>query len=94
MSSSVEGIVSLIKNVEDAATTIASAVEEQTIVVNSVFEHISSVRDKVMINDEQAQAIKREAEVLKELSERLKRQAEAIKEVANQIKELTDQFKV
>ncbi|MFZ8830966.1 MAG: methyl-accepting chemotaxis protein [Thermodesulfobacteriaceae bacterium] len=94
VSNSVEGIVSLIKNVEDAATTIASAVEEQTIVVNSVFEHISSVRDKVMITDEQAQAIKREAEALKELSERLKRQAEDIKEVANQIKELTDQFKV
>jgi methyl-accepting chemotaxis protein len=94
VSNSVEGIVSLIKNVEDAATTIASAVEEQTIVVNSVFEHISSVRDKVMITDDQAQAIKREAEALKELSERLKRQAEAIKEVANQIKELTDQFKV
>jgi methyl-accepting chemotaxis protein len=94
VSNSVEGIVSLIKNVEDAATTIASAVEEQTIVVNSVFEHISSVRDKVMVNDDQAQAIKREAEALKELSERLKRQAEAIKEVANQIKELTDQFKV
>jgi methyl-accepting chemotaxis protein len=94
VSNSVEGIVNLIKNVEDAATTIASAVEEQTIVVNSVFEHISSVRDKVMITDDQAQAIKREAEALKELSEILKRQAEAIKEVANQIKELTDQFKV
>jgi methyl-accepting chemotaxis protein len=94
VSNSVEGIVSLIKNVEDAATTIASAVEEQTIVVNSVFEHISSVRDKVMITDDQAQTIKKEAEALKELSERLKRQAEAIKEVANQIKELTDQFKV
>jgi len=94
VSASVEGIVSLIKNVEDAATTIASAVEEQTIVVNSAFEHISGVRDKVMINDELAQGIKRQAEALRELSERLKEEAETINEVASEIKSLTDQFKV
>jgi len=94
VSGSVGGIVELIKRVEEASTAIAGAVEEQTIVVNTVSEHILGVKDKVMINEEQANAIKNSVETLVTLAERLKKVSLEVKGIANEIKEITSQFKV
>ena len=92
--SSVGDIVNLIKKVEDASNAIASAVEEQTIVVNTVSDHILGVKDKVMINEEQAIAIKGAAEALVQISERLKKISTEVKGVAEEIKTFTSQFKI
>jgi len=94
VSGSVEGIVELIKRVEEASTAIAGAVEEQTIVVNTVSEHILGVKDKVMINEEQANAIKNSVETLVSFAERLKKVSLEVKGIAEEIKEITFQFKV
>ncbi|MGB9761755.1 MAG: methyl-accepting chemotaxis protein, partial [Caldimicrobium thiodismutans] len=92
--SSVGDIVNLIKKVEDASNAIASAVEEQTIVVNTVSDHILGVKDKVMINEEQAIAIKGAVEALVQISERLKKISTEVKGVAEEIKTFTSQFKI
>lgn len=94
VASGVDEVVQLIKTVEDASASIASAVEEQTIVVNSVSEHVLGVKDKVMINEEQANAIKRSSDELGNLSQKLREIGEEIKKVALEIKGITDQFKV
>lgn len=90
----VENIVNLIKRVEEASSAIASAVEEQTIVVNTVSEHILGVKDKVMISEEQATSIKNAVEGLVQLSESLKNISLEVKGVAQEIKEITSQFKI
>lgn len=94
VSQGVESIVSLIKKVEDAFTAIAGAVEEQTSVVNTVSDYISSVRDKVLISEEQANAIKLVAENLVGLSQSLKDISDKIRSAAKEIEEITSQFKV
>lgn len=94
VSAGVEDVVNLIKKVEDASTAIASAVEEQTIVVSSVSEHILGVKDKVMINEEQANYIRKTVENLVSLAGRLREISSQVKGVAQEIKEITSQFKI
>jgi methyl-accepting chemotaxis protein len=94
VSTGVEEVVNLIKKVEDASTAIAGAVEEQTIVVNTVADHILGVKDKVMINEEQANQIRNSVDNLVYLAERLKEVSSQVKGVANEIKEITSQFKI
>ncbi len=94
VSTGVEEVVNLIKKVEDASTAIAGAVEEQTIVVNTVADHILGVKDKVMINEEQANQIRNAVDNLVYLAERLKEVSSQVKGVANEIKEITSQFKI
>lgn len=94
VSQGVESIVSLIRRVEDAFTAIAGAVEEQTSVVSTVSDYIFSVRDKVMISEEQANAIKVVAENLVGLSQSLKDINEKIRKGAQEIEKITSQFKV
>lgn len=94
VSMGVDDIVNLIKRVEEASSAIASAVEEQTIVVNTVSEHILGVKDKVMINEEQANSIKNAVDALVQISERLKAISSDVKGVAQEIKEITSQFKI
>ena len=94
VSTGVEDIVNLIKKVEDASTAIASAVEEQTIVVSTVSEHILGVKDKVMINEEQANHIRNTVENLVSLAGRLREISSQIKGVAQEIRDITSQFKI
>lgn len=94
VSTGVEEIVNLIKTVEDAATAIASAVEEQTIVVSTVSEHVFGVKDKVMVNEEQAKGIKNSVDVLMNLSMKLKEVSAKVKGVAEEIKEVTSHFRI
>lgn len=94
VSTGVEEIVNLIKTVEDASTAIASAVEEQTIVVSTVSEHIFGVKDKVMLNEEQAKGIKNSVDVLVNLSMKLKEVSAKVKGVAEEIKEVTSHFRI
>ncbi|GEM_PF-875181 len=94
VSQGVEGIVSLIKKVEDAFTAIAGAVEEQTSVVATVSDYIFSVKDKVMISEEQANSIKMIADSLVTLSENLKNISSKIRDTAKEIEDITSQFRV
>ncbi|MFN4132521.1 MAG: methyl-accepting chemotaxis protein [Caldimicrobium sp.] len=94
VASGVENIVELIKRVEESSSAIASAVEEQMIVVNTVSEHIMGVKDKIMINEDQAAAIKNSVEEIMELAQRLGEVSKKVKEVAKEIEEITNQFKV
>jgi methyl-accepting chemotaxis protein len=94
VSAGVEDVVNLIKKVEDASTAIASAVEEQTIVVSTVSEHILGVKDKVMINEEQANYIRNSVENLVSLAGRLREISSQVKGVAQEIREITSQFKI
>lgn len=94
VSEGVDAVVRLIKNVEDASASIASAVEEQTIVVNNVSNHIVRVKDKVMINEEQVKAIRISTENFQALAKKLKLVSLRVREVAQEIKVITDQFKI
>lgn len=94
VSRGVESIVELIGKVEESAAAIASAVEEQTIVVNSVSEHVVSTKDKIMINEDQANAIKNEAEEIVSIAKRLSELNKRISDEVKAIEELINQFKV
>ncbi|HCP09914.1 MAG TPA: hypothetical protein DIT22_04325 [Thermodesulfobacterium commune] len=91
---SVESIVEMMKKVEEAAVAIAAAVEEQAIVVQNVFEHITFARDKVLLNEDHAQAIKIGVEKLIGSSQKLKASGEEVGRIAEEIKDIVSQFKV
>lgn len=90
----VNEVVESIKVVEDASASIAGAVEEQSIVVNSITNFVLSVNDKIMLSESYTQEIIKEAEKLATLVENLQRITQEINQVANKIKEETDKFKV
>ncbi|MFN3407337.1 MAG: methyl-accepting chemotaxis protein, partial [Caldimicrobium sp.] len=94
VSSGVESIVELIAKVEESTNAIASVVEEQTIVVNSVSEHITITKDKIMINEDQANVIKNAAEEIVFIAERLREFSIRITNEVKAIEELISQFKV
>jgi methyl-accepting chemotaxis protein len=91
---SVGSIVEMMKKVEEAAVAIAAAVEEQAIVVQNVFEHITFARDKVLLNEDHAQAIKIGVEKLISSSQKLKASGEEVGRIAEEIKDIVSQFKV
>lgn len=80
--------------VDEASTTIAGEVEEQTTLVNIVSERVFGVKEKVMLNEEQANVMKNTVETLINLSRRLTEVCIRVKGVAEEINHVIFQFKI
>ncbi|MCW1312826.1 MAG: methyl-accepting chemotaxis protein [Candidatus Parvarchaeota archaeon] len=90
----VDDVVEFIKAVEDASASIAAAVEEQSVVVNSISNFVLAVNDKVMLSETHTQEIIKEADKLATLIETLQKISQQMNDVAKEIKEEMNKFKV
>lgn len=93
VSNGVEEVVTLIRRVEDAATAIAGAVEEQSIVINNISQHILNVKEKVMVNEDQTNQIKKTVEDLIVIIEQINKISQNLHIIAQEIHNLASQFK-
>lgn len=88
--SGVREMVDLVKVIEPAAETIATAVEEQSIVINEIYQILLKVKDKVNLTERD----KTKHTTLIETAEELKIITSELRKVATEINNIVSQFKV